>query len=71
MDDAGWFDSRQAEVETLVTMGQLFVLDSEQMEHRGMQVADVDRVLGYVVAEFIQLRRTSARTSHRRRPSIR
>src|SRR6266542_4234018 len=43
----------QAEVAALEAVDQLRVVDAEQIEHRGVQVVDVDRVLDRGVAELV------------------
>ena len=48
-------DVGQAEVAALELVRQLLVVDAEQVQHRRVQVVDVDRVLGHVVAEFVGL----------------
>ena len=53
VQDPGGFDTGQAHVEALIRDGEALVVDSEQMQHRCVQVADVNRVLGGVIAEFI------------------
>src|ERR1035437_8818500 len=47
------FDISQAEVASLEAVGELGVIKPEQMEQGGMQVVDVDLVLGDMEAEFI------------------
>ena len=42
-------------VEALKFHLQLFVVDAEEVEHGGVQVADVDRVLDDVVAEVVSI----------------
>ena len=46
-------DVGQTEAASLVTERQLFVIDPEQMENRGLQIMDVDRVLRDVISEFV------------------
>ncbi len=48
-------DVGQAEVAALEPVGQLRVVDAEQVQDRGLEVVDVDRVLGDVVAEVVGL----------------
>ena len=43
----------QAEVAALEAVGQPLVVDAEQVQHRGVQVVDVDDVLDGVVAELV------------------
>ena len=45
----------QAELSALVLERQAFVINSHQVQDGGVQVVDVDRVLGDVVAERIGL----------------
>src|SRR6185312_2176029 len=40
-------------IEALEAEGELLVVDAEAVEHRGVQVADVDGVDGDVVAEIV------------------
>ena len=44
----------QAEVAALVTVGQLGVVEAEQVEQGGVQVVDVNGVLGRVEPEFVR-----------------
>ena len=46
-------DVGQAEVAALELVGQPLVVDAEQVQHRGVQVVDVDDVLDGVVAELV------------------
>ena len=46
-------DVGQTEVAALETVGQPFVVDAQQMQHRGVQVVDVHDVFDGVVAEFV------------------
>ncbi len=48
-------DADQALVEPLVGVDQGPGVDPEQVEDRGLDVADVDRVLGHVVADVVGL----------------
>ena len=50
-------DVGEPEVAPLVAEGELGVVDAEQVQDRGLEVVDVDRVLGDVVAEVVGLRR--------------
>ena len=45
----------QAEVAALEAEGEPLVVDAQQVEHRGVQVVDVDHVLDGVVAELVGL----------------
>jgi len=46
-------DVRQPMVAALIAEGQAAVVDAEQMQHRRVQVVDVDAILGDVVAEVV------------------
>ena len=48
-------DVGEAGVAALVFEGQAGVVDAEEVEHRGMQVVDVDGVGGDVVGEVVGL----------------
>src|SRR5688572_7379294 len=48
-----FFDAGQLEIEPLVLVGEPLVVDAELVEHRGVQVADVDGVFDRVVAHVI------------------
>jgi len=54
-DDAGWFDAGELLVEALVIEGELVVINSQLVKDGGVKVADVDGILGDVVAEVIGL----------------
>ena len=58
-DDNG--DVGQAEVAALEAVGQLRVVEAEQVQHRGVQVVDVDLVLDDVEAELVGLAERDAR----------
>ena len=45
----------QAEVAAGVAEGEAFVVEAEQVQDRGLQVVDVDRVLDDVEAEVVGL----------------
>ena len=45
----------QAVVAALEAVGQLRVVEAEQVQDRGLQVVDVDLVLGDAEAEFVGL----------------
>ena len=49
LDDLGWFDAGEAEVEALEAVGEAVVLDAHEVEGGGVEVADVDGVLDDVV----------------------
>src|SRR5438105_2604796 len=46
-------DIREAEVAAGIAIGQLLVVESEEVEHCGVQVVDVHRLLNRAVTEFI------------------
>ena len=52
MDDVAG-DVGQAEVAAGVAVGEAFVVEAEQVQDRGLQVVDVDRVLDDVEAEVV------------------
>ena len=45
----------QAEIATLEAIGQLLVIDAQAVQDRGVQVVNVDRLVGDVVAEIVGL----------------
>ena len=45
----------QAELSTLIAIGQALVIDAAQMHYSGLQVVNVDAILDHVVGEFIGL----------------
>ena len=45
----------QAETAALVEVGQAFVINAEQAQHRGVEIVNVDAVSGDVVTEVIRL----------------
>jgi hypothetical protein len=49
----GFFDAGEFGVEATEGVGELFVVDAKDVEHRGVEVAEVDWVFGDVVAEVI------------------
>ena len=53
--DVRFFDAGEFGVEAAEGVGELLVVDAEAVEHRGVQVAEVDGVLGDVVAEVVGL----------------
>ena len=55
MQDPREIDTDQAHVEALIRDGETLVVDAEQMQHRGVQVSDVYRVLGGVIPQFIRV----------------
>ena len=48
-----FFDAGEFAVEAAEGVCELFVVDAEDVEHRGVEVAEVDWVLGDVVAEVV------------------
>ena len=48
-----FFDAGEADVEAAEGVGEAVVVDPEDVQHRGVQVAEVDGVLGDVVAEVV------------------
>ncbi len=62
-------DVGQAEVAPLEAVGEPRVVDAEQVEDRGVEVVDVDRVLDDVPAEVVGLADDLAPLDRRRRPS--
>ena len=63
----GFFDAGEFGVEAAEGVGESLVVDAEAVEHRGVQVAEVDRVFGDVVAEVVGAGRIRCRASRRRR----
>ena len=59
----------QAEVAALVAVGEPLVVDAQQVQHRGVQVVDVDEVVDGVVAELVGRAVGDARLECRRRPA--
>src|SRR3954468_19596516 len=49
----GFFHAGELAVEAAERVGEPFVVDAQDLEHRGVQVAEVDRVLGDVVAKVV------------------
>jgi hypothetical protein len=54
LDDFGGFDAREFEVEPLEAVGEAFVIDAEEVQGSGVEVADVDGILDDVVGEFVR-----------------
>src|SRR6476661_6557103 len=48
-------DVGQSEITALESIGQLLVIDAQQLQHGRVQIVDVDRVLDHVVAEVVGL----------------
>jgi len=42
-DDVGFFNPGEADIETAEGVDELFVVDAEDVEHRGMEAAEVDQ----------------------------
>ena len=59
----------QAEIAAGVAVGELLVIEAQQVQDRGVQVVDVDRVFDGLEAEFVGRAVDVARLSRRRRPS--
>src|SRR3954470_3493453 len=55
LDHAGRLDAGQALVEPLMAVGEPLVVEAEQVQHGGVEVADVDGVLDDVVRELVRL----------------
>src|ERR1700733_1467171 len=55
LDHAGWFDAGQTLVEPLVAVAEPFVIETQQVQDRGMELVDVDRVFDDVVGEIVGL----------------
>src|SRR6188472_2798309 len=55
LDDACLLDSSQPLIEPLIPIGEALVVDAHEMQHRGVEVVDVDGVLDDVVAEVARL----------------
>ncbi len=53
LDDVGWFDPGQSKIEALMAIGELFVIDAQEMHHSRMEIADIDRIFSDVVTEVI------------------
>jgi hypothetical protein len=49
----GFFDAGEFCVEAAEEIREALVVDAEDVEHRGVEVAEVDRVFGDVVAEVV------------------
>ena len=48
-------DVGKAVVSSLITVGEFFMVDAEEVEDGGIEIVDVDRVLGDVVAPIVGL----------------
>ncbi len=53
VDDVGGFDAGEFHIESLVSVGEALVIDTEEVEHGGVEVTDVDDIVDRVVAEFV------------------
>ena len=62
-------DVGQPEVAAGVAVGELLVVEAQQMEDRGVQVVDVDLVLDGLEAELVGGAMDVAALARRRRPS--
>ena len=51
--DMGVLNPGQALVESLQAVGQAFVIDPQEMENGGIQIADMNRIGGDGIAEVI------------------
>ena len=69
LDHVRRLDAGQPLVEPLVAEREALVVEAQQVQHRGVEVADVDRVLDDVVGEIVGLAVDRARPRRRRRPS--
>ena len=58
---------RQPEIAALEPVGQLRVIEAEQVQQRGVQIVDVDRVARDVEAEVVGRAVNVSRVSRRRR----
>lgn len=52
MDDVP-VDVCQSEVASSVSVGELFVIEAEQLEHGGVEVVDMHRILGCFKSKFV------------------
>ena len=69
LDHLRRLDAGQLLVEPLVAVREPLVVEAQQVQHRGVEVVDVDRVLDDVVGEVVGLAVDRARPASRRRPS--
>src|SRR5947207_15404396 len=44
---------RQPEIAPGVTVGEFLMIKAEQVQHRGVQIVDVNRILDGAIAEFV------------------
>ena len=54
MQDPCGFDTGELDIESLERLGESIVVDSKEMQHRGMQIVDADDVINAVVAQFVR-----------------
>ena len=59
----------EAEVSAGVAIGELLVIEAQEVKHRGVQVVDVDFLLDGLEAQGRRWRRGRSPPSRRRRPS--
>lgn len=52
-DDTGRFDAGEFLVEALIFVEEAVVVEAEELQNGGVEVADVDRVFDDVVAEIV------------------
>src|SRR5262245_35342626 len=53
LDDAGLFNAGQPYVESAEAIAEPLVVDPEQVQNRGVQIVQVHRIFGDVVAEVV------------------
>lgn len=53
VEDAGWFDTSEALIEALESVGEAFVIDADEMEGGGVEVANLDGMIDGVVAKVV------------------
>ena len=66
---AGGLDARETLIEALILVSEPLVIDTEQVKHRGLEVADMDGVLDDVVGELVSLTMHNTPFESRRPPS--
>ena len=72
LDDMGLFDAGQAEIKAGVAIGKFPMVETHEVQHRRMDVVDMDAVFDGTVAEFVSrsIRETpfdaAAREPHRK-----
>ena len=67
LHDAGRFDAGEFFIQAAEGVGELRVIEAEEVEQRGVEVADVDRIGDRRVADRVGLAVTEAALSRRRR----